>query len=182
MKNCSILLCKTEKYEGTCILHESFLSILENYLMIVRPNLQCKSPYFHGSWYFYLIYLSINLSIYLANQCNESGRNHYMVVENDKICQTRVTGEEEALQPCLLQLEPMFISPYLCIYSSDQCNESGRKHYVVVKKGAILWQSRADNSGTSLFRCWIVSLSSNFLNCRSASSKLAPTTPGGAKQ
>jgi len=123
----------------------------------------------------------IYLSIYLANQCNESGRKYYMVVRNYKICQTMLAGEE-ALQSCLLQLEPIFISPYLSIYSSDQCNEGGRKHYVVVKKGAILWQSRADKTGTSLFRCWIVSLSSIFLNCRSASSKLAPSTPGGAKQ
>ena len=23
--------------------------------MIVKPNLQCKSPHFHGLWYFYLI-------------------------------------------------------------------------------------------------------------------------------
>ena len=22
--------------------------------MIVKPDLQCKSPYFHGLWYFYL--------------------------------------------------------------------------------------------------------------------------------
>jgi hypothetical protein len=22
--------------------------------MIVRPDLQCESPYFHGLWYFYL--------------------------------------------------------------------------------------------------------------------------------
>ena len=23
--------------------------------MIVRPDLQCESPYFHGLWYFYLM-------------------------------------------------------------------------------------------------------------------------------
>ena len=39
-------LYKAEKYETTCIFHESFSSILENYLMIVRPDLQCESPYF----------------------------------------------------------------------------------------------------------------------------------------
>ena len=36
------------------VLHESFSSILENYLMLVRPDLQCESPYFLGLWYFYL--------------------------------------------------------------------------------------------------------------------------------
>jgi hypothetical protein len=45
-------LYKAKKYETTCILHESFSSMLENDLMIVRPNLQCESPYFHGLWYF----------------------------------------------------------------------------------------------------------------------------------
>ena len=47
-------LYRAEKYETTCILHETFSSILENYLVIVRPYLQCKSPYFHRLWYFYL--------------------------------------------------------------------------------------------------------------------------------
>ena len=46
---------KEKKYETTCILHESFSCILKIYLMIVKLDLQCKSPYFHGLWYFYLI-------------------------------------------------------------------------------------------------------------------------------
>jgi hypothetical protein len=39
-KNCEFFLFKAEKYETTCILHESFTHVLENYLMIVRPDLQ----------------------------------------------------------------------------------------------------------------------------------------------
>ena len=44
------------------ILHESFSSILENHPMIVRPDLQRESPYFHGLWfYFYLSGAQISL-------------------------------------------------------------------------------------------------------------------------
>jgi len=39
--------CTRQKiYETTCILHESFLSILENYLMIARPNLLMRITFF----------------------------------------------------------------------------------------------------------------------------------------
>ena len=37
---------RIKKYETTCVLHESFSSILKKYVMIVRPYLQCKSPFF----------------------------------------------------------------------------------------------------------------------------------------
>ena len=37
---------RIKKNETTCVLRESFSSILENYVMIVRPYLQCKSPFF----------------------------------------------------------------------------------------------------------------------------------------
>jgi hypothetical protein len=56
-------LFKAKKCETTCILHECFSSILKNYLMIVRPDLQSKSPYFHGLWYFYLILVVSNNDI-----------------------------------------------------------------------------------------------------------------------
>ena len=45
-------LYRVEKYETTRILHESFSSIMENYLMIVILDSQCKSPYFTGYFYF----------------------------------------------------------------------------------------------------------------------------------
>ena len=48
-----------ENYETTCIPRESFSSVLENYLMILRPYVQCESPYFHSLWYFYLRLLSL---------------------------------------------------------------------------------------------------------------------------
>ena len=35
-------------------MNPSRLSWKINYLMIVRPDLQCESPYSHGLWYFYL--------------------------------------------------------------------------------------------------------------------------------
>jgi hypothetical protein len=38
----------------TCNLHKYVSSILENYIMIVKLDLQCESPYFHKLWHFYL--------------------------------------------------------------------------------------------------------------------------------
>jgi len=35
--------CTRQKKNTTCILHESFSSILENHLVIVRPDLQCEN-------------------------------------------------------------------------------------------------------------------------------------------
>jgi hypothetical protein len=48
---------KEPQWENDCgsfLLCFLLVSILETYLMIVIPDLECKSPYFHGLWYFYL--------------------------------------------------------------------------------------------------------------------------------
>ena len=58
LRNCGIFCTRqyiyVYIYETTCILYESFSYILEIYLVIVKPNLRCDLPYFHGLWYFYL--------------------------------------------------------------------------------------------------------------------------------
>ena len=57
-------------YETTCILHESFSSILENYLMNLRPYLPCESPYFHKLWYIYIKpYIGPRWLLYALRDC-----------------------------------------------------------------------------------------------------------------
>jgi hypothetical protein len=61
---------KAEKHETTCILHESFLSILENDLMVVRPDLQCESPLFSRVMVFLPYRMEWNTTMQLTNVMN----------------------------------------------------------------------------------------------------------------
>jgi hypothetical protein len=44
-----------EKYETTSPHHDFFFSIYIKFLKKLHPLLICKSPYFLGLWYFYLM-------------------------------------------------------------------------------------------------------------------------------
>ena len=56
--------------------------------MIVRPNLQCKSPYFHGLWYFYL-----SQRLVLPINC-PGGLGYYNIVQPPPDCVLQLKGNE----------------------------------------------------------------------------------------
>jgi hypothetical protein len=108
------ILYKAKQYETTCILHESFSSILEKHFMIVRPDLQCESPYFHWLWYFYLRCSTASCGLALAYRPSVSKIKIKKIKKNNNnscycvLCDPRLFSRSSSLSHASTSLLPSF--------------------------------------------------------------------------